>query len=88
MPQLYAPNGRKITGTCDTIPLCNARIAGATIGESGIFELKYDGGTDVNWDGQTTDLNAAGERQFLDEDGTIWSEGQLVLRDDDADAEQ
>jgi hypothetical protein len=83
--QLYAPNGSVIIGTAELIE-GTARIDGALPPGAGRtrFELQYSGGTDVDWDSQTTRLRER-KRLFVDEDGSLWPEDELTLREPPAD---
>jgi len=79
--QLYAPNGSVIIGTAELIEGV-ARIRGALAPSAGRarFELQYEGSTDVDWDSQTTRTRER-KRLFVDEDGTLWPEDELTLRE-------
>jgi len=55
-----------------------ARVGSATwVG--GRLELHYEGGTDVDWDGQVTVYDAAG-RVFVDENGERVSADNVTLQ--------
>ncbi len=65
-----------IVGTLERITGV-ARVGSATrVG--GRLELHYEGGTDVDWDGQVTVYDAAG-RVFVDENGELVSESTVML---------
>ncbi|WP_037500608.1 hypothetical protein [Sphingomonas jaspsi] len=93
MADLYAPNGRLIDRTLETIPgSCGIREGTVTRKDDGTYDFDYDGtGTDVDWDGQkqvTRDATNGGyvmERVFIDVDGGEWLESQLVLKTGDED---
>ena len=80
---LLAPNGKLIRGTIETLKAC-AGILGAMEGEGdgARFELDYGGPTDVWWDESKTEIDANGERLFLDVEGDEWPESQLRLVDE------
>jgi len=89
MAKLFAPNGAEIVATRDMIPACPVPIvnSGVTKLINGTYEFHYAGRTEVNWDGQVTEVDMAGHRLFFDENGDTWSENQLELRADDDDEE-
>lgn len=85
MGKLYAPNGAEITGTLEIVE-GRAGIDSVTVDESGVFGIEYDGDTEIFWNAQRTQEDAlTGERLFLDDDGTIWRESELVLKEDEDD---
>ena len=84
--QAFSPTGHRIIGTSDTIP------ATATIRHDsfikrpdGSIDFDYSGETDVFWDGQETSTRD-GKILFEDEVGAIWTEDQIVLKDENAEA--
>jgi hypothetical protein len=84
MAKLYSPAGTEIRGTWDRIP-GTALIQNdgeVTRNEDGTFEFEWAGGTDVHWDDQVT-LTRNGHRLFVCEDGEIWPENVLELREEE-----
>lgn len=71
MFDLYAPNGRQIVGTDDTVPAC-AAVSGFTRAEDGTFRPEYMGDTEVYWDGQETQVFDRTAYVLMDEDGRLW----------------
>jgi len=78
--RLCAPNGLAITGTAEVVQA----VAQAKVYlEDGSIEVEYQGGSEVDWDSQTTRVNEGGKRIFVDEDGEEWGEDQLIEQGDD-----
>jgi hypothetical protein len=71
----YAPNGKRIVGTADTIP-GTAKIAPDSFTEDGDFD--HTGNTDVHWNGQQTEMDD-GEPLFVDEEGVVWKKSELTI---------
>lgn len=67
---LRTPFGYEITATLEVIP-------GICAGDYEDDEFMHAGETDVVWDGQETVVRA-GQRVFLEDDGTEWLESELV----------
>lgn len=70
--------GEGAVGTVDTIPYCVAQF-NRTAGDTDSVEededpndVEYGGETEVNWDGQETNLNEAGESQVACSNGHTW----------------
>lgn len=59
-----------IPGTCQ---FNNPRM------ENGELTFDYDGGTDVDWDGQKTETAPTGWRYFIDENGDVAREDEIEL---------
>jgi hypothetical protein len=81
MKQLYAPNGKKITGTADTVKA----VAGVEGWEED-GEPIYAGGSEVDWDSQETrETFSNGERTMVvvDEDGEEWPKCECEVRDEE-----
>ena len=88
----YSPNRTKITSVKQVTP-GNARISEGTFDPSAIApghdHYDFDGGTDMDWDGQK-DAIEHGERIFVDDDENEFPESSLVYLTfdlDDPDAE-
>jgi len=79
---LYTQTGVLIEGTLENIHGCVAVLDGVIRKNDGTFEIEYGGTTRVNWDDQRTVVKY-GQRQFVAEDGQIWSENELVFEDAD-----
>lgn len=80
---LIAPNGAPIVGTLELIPgVAGIQRVKAGKGDGGLFEIEYDGETEVDWDNQVT-VKRKGGRVFVDPDGQEWLESQLRLIDED-----
>ena len=78
MGRLVAPSGHAIVGTLDRIPGI-AKINGASRnGETGEYDLDWEGHTEVLWNDQVT-IYRQKERVFVDEDGGEWLESDLKL---------
>lgn len=84
--KLQAPNGKDVVGTLETvtgIALINSAEECQTGGESeDLFGLDYEGTTDIEWDEQKTSRNEDGRRIFVDSNGMLWPENELVLVED------
>jgi hypothetical protein len=83
MRQLVSPDGCRIVGTAEII-FGVALILGADEPGEGRarFTLHYQGGTEVDWDSQTTRTEQR-ERLFVDEDGMTWRESQVRFEPDE-----
>lgn len=90
MAYLQAPDGSKIIGTLERIPgVANIQHDSFKLDADGKIDFQWQGGTDVDWDGQVTifrrnpewDKGRAPERVFVDEDGGEWLESELTLVD-------
>lgn len=78
---LYAPNGVKIAGPLEAVQgVADIINRGVKRDADGTFEFEYAGETNLDWDSQATVLDADGRRQFLDEEGNLWAESDLVLK--------
>jgi predicted transcriptional regulator len=79
--KLQSPTGKDIVGTDERIPgtaqIINSGIE-AQQSVDGQYDIDYEGTTDVGWDGQET-RTACGQRIFVDSDGGLWLERELVL---------
>lgn len=76
--KLYAPNGKQIIGTSESL-LGTAMIVGPIVrGTDNTFEFQYDE-TKIHWDTITTETNVNGSRKFMDDDGGEWPESDLRL---------
>jgi hypothetical protein len=71
-----------ITGTLDQVPAV-AVVEGAGLDADGRIEVEFAGGSNVDWDSQTT-VCRGGERIFIDENGEEVPETEVVLRSDGA----
>jgi hypothetical protein len=82
MANLYAPDGTRIIGTCETLKgTCLFHNEDITIDtETGEFQFQYVGGTEVDWNGQVTSRDQFGMRLFFDENYGIWPESALCLK--------
>lgn len=87
MAKLFAPNGAEIIGTSETIS-GTARFINSNITQNadGTYEFEWSGGTDIDWDSQTTDEDR-GERLFVDDSGETWRESELVLEEEEDEEE-
>lgn len=75
--------GAPITGTKETIPgVCN--IHNVTRNSEGKLAWENGGGTDVDWDGQRTSTDPAGQTIFVDDCGTECTEHDIEFIDRDA----
>lgn len=72
-----------VQGTQETIPACVSYASLATRKDNGKFKVEHDGETEINWDGQKTDLDANGFTLWMDEDGNTVSSGLIVLVPED-----
>lgn len=84
--QLLSPRGTVITGTKER--LIGQALIGTVrgIGDNGIVDFDYSGGTEVDWDSQETYRNRnlitkMVCRVFIDDDGEEWFEDQLVFKE-------
>lgn len=77
MPNLYAPDGTRITATVDTLTAF-AAIEGAKRLSDGSIDIHYAGESDVDWDSQKTVVRN-GQRVFMDADGNEHLENTLLL---------
>jgi hypothetical protein len=84
MSKLKTPTGLDITGTFESLQGC-ALIRSAERTAAGRLDLEYDGETEIWWDSQKTEHDKAEleQRLFVDEDGGLWKERELILEDDD-----
>lgn len=78
--KVTSPTGSKIIGTYDTIQ-ATALVYGFRSGPNGLLEYEYAGETEVDWDSQET-IMKDGERTFVDGEGNVWRESQLVITED------
>lgn len=76
---------RQVQGTCDDIFGCIAQVDLATQ-QVGKLHLPYDGDTEVAWNAQRTRLDSRGVRLWVDEDGNVVPEDELILVPDDVPA--
>lgn len=74
--ELKSPKGKKIVGTFEKLEGC-ANIESASIGKDGRIEIEYEGTTEIWWDNQKT-VQKNGRPVFVDEDGELWTEKQVV----------
>lgn len=74
-----------IQGTVETIPNCTAYATQASRKPGGAFDVTYEGGTDVNWNGQFTQKDSQGYMLWVDEDGTVISSTKVLLVPEDFD---
>lgn len=76
----YAPNGKIIVATLETIPgSCALHEDAFERAADGSLVIEYDGsGTDIDWDGQEA-ARDNGEVVFIDEAGDPWPESQIRL---------
>jgi hypothetical protein len=78
MKQLYAPNDKLIVGTAETV-----RAVANTTGWSECGDPIYQGGSNVDWDSQSTRtllVLGAETRIVVDEDGDEWPQTECTLR--------
>lgn len=83
MANLYSPTGSRIVATRDIV-YADAAISDGSAHNtaySGKFDFEYAGGSTINWDSQVTE-ELEGERLFVDEDGDVWSEDVLELKEE------
>jgi len=73
---LVSPKGKKIVGTYETLEGC-AKIDKACVAGDGHIDFTYEGTTEVWWDNQKT-VQRNRRPMFVDEDGGIWTEAQVV----------
>jgi hypothetical protein len=81
MKQLFAPNGKRIVGTADTVRAV-ANISHWDEGGNPVFV-----GSSVDWDSQETrETFSNGERTrvVVDEDGEEWPQAECEMREADA----
>ena len=71
------PNGEEIVGTFDLLT-GQALVNGIKVDQDGTVEPDYEGTTEVHWNDQRTKYEA-GERLYVDDDGGVWRESQLVV---------
>ena len=80
MPKLFSPKMTLIIGTLETVngvaSIINSHV---TRDKSGLFELNYDGNTDVDWNSQQTVMHGK-ERIFVDVEGDTFRETELLLK--------
>lgn len=88
--QLLSPKGTVITGTKER--LIGQALIGTVrgIGDNGIVDFDYSGGTEVDWNSQETYRNRNPItkmicRVFIDDDGEEWFEDQLIFREPEDD---
>ena len=77
MAQAFSPTGGEIIGTLEHMHGV-ALASDYTRAGDGKISFEYDGGTDVNWDGQET-VDRDGNRVFVDESGDEWTEDEIRL---------
>jgi hypothetical protein len=80
-----SPTGVAIIGTLEMVP-GTALITTDSFEKNAKGEITFDhdGETEIDWDGQETQTKN-GKELFVDEDGGIWTEDQLVLKETDDD---
>ena len=78
---MKALNGKTITGTLEVIIGCEASVDVRR--DRGKLRVEYIGNTEVNWDGQRP-IKSAGGRVFVDSDGELWREQELISGERDA----
>jgi hypothetical protein len=84
MKQLYAPNGVRIAGTKEMIP-----GTALVTGWSDMRDPIYGGGTEVDWDGQTTQRTRSNDAiVVVDEDGNEHSAGDCTLEEPNGPTDQ
>lgn len=71
------PNGETIAGTYEALTGASV-LNGIIVREDGALVPEYDGTTNVHWNGQCTKYSA-GERLYVDDEGAVFRESQLVL---------
>ncbi len=78
--KLQSPTKKDIVGTEERISgvaqIVNAGIEAPQV--DGRYDIDYEGTTDVDWDAQETRV-ACGQRIFVDSEGALWLERELVL---------
>lgn len=79
----YSPNDELIVGTLEALK-ATARIADGSYNrdKDGKLTFEHHGGTEVWWDETKTMRSPDGETLYVCEDGKIWSESQIVLKDE------
>lgn len=75
---LYAPSGRKIVGTAESL-LATAYTVVVGREPDGSIDFDYEGESKMHWDTQETRKDANGENLWTDEDGVDWPESCLSL---------
>jgi len=80
--QMFAPNGLRIVGQVDII-IGIAQCSEATRKKDRTLEPEWEGGTDVDWDSQTSMIiksgRLSGQKQFKDENAGWWPESLVSL---------
>ncbi|WP_138437984.1 hypothetical protein [Marinobacter shengliensis] len=79
MKQFVSPQGNEISGVRQTVPaVALADFDDATVDENGrLVGFEWTGTTDIEWNSQEDLLSKAGERQFEDDEGNVFTESQL-----------
>jgi len=77
----YAPNGKPIIGTADSI-LATAHTDPEGWGRNthGVLTFDYSDGSTIHWDTAEVETGENRLRYFYDADGNKWREDQVVLK--------
>lgn len=79
--KVTSPSGSPIIGTNDLVRATAYIEDGSFRFLDGKLDFEFIGDSDVDWDSQsTTRIN--GERTFVDEEGDVWLESQLIITED------
>lgn len=78
----YSPTGSPIVATAEMVP-SNAAVWPDSFTRNAGGQLQFDhtGESDVFWDSSETRESLTGELIFVDQDGKLWPESQLQLRE-------
>lgn len=83
MAKAYSPQGTEIVAASELVP-AHAHLVADSFGQAPDGSLTFDyapSGSKMIWDGQYTSINGDGNRIFVDENGLLWDEDQIELRD-------
>ena len=67
-----------IIGTLEIVSGC-AGIAGASRSSDGSLDIDWEGGTEIYWDEQRTQVDGNGARLYVDEEGATVHEDNVLL---------
>ena len=78
----FSPTGVEIIGLTQTVPATAAAEPGRfTRLSDGSLDAEWTGDTDLHWNDVVAETDAAGQVLWVDADGALWPESEIVLRD-------